>query len=51
MTSLKFLPETGRGTARSVVEGVRLFTQRCVRLRTPSVSRFASATTPLVGRI
>ena len=46
----QFLPGTGRGTTRRVVEGGRGLTQpRAVR-SAPSVSGFAAATSPRVGR-
>ena len=48
--NLKILPGTGRGTVRRMVEGARALTQGCARRTTPSVSRFASATSPRVGR-
>jgi len=47
----ELLPGTGRGTTRRVVEGAGGLTQRCVVRRAPSVSRYAAATSPQVGRI
>ena len=41
------LPGTGRGTMRSMVKGTRR--ERVARPGVPSVSRFASATSPARG--
>ena len=46
---LKILPEPGRGTARRVVVGAHPTKQGCGLTRAPSVSRFASATSPFRG--
>ena len=43
------LPETGRGTARRVVEGVSLLTRRGAMTMAPSVSGCAAATSPCRG--
>ena len=51
MDAAEFLPGTGRGTIRRMVEGGRSLTQRRVGKPTPSVSRIAAATSPRVGRI
>jgi hypothetical protein len=51
MACTKFLPGTGRGTARRVVEGASRLPQGCVVQRPPSVTRFARATSPQVVRI
>jgi|GEM_PF-5632838 hypothetical protein len=44
-----FLPGTGRGTMRSMVEGGCF--QAPYKPPAPSVSRFATATSPQAGRI
>ena len=41
------LPGMGRGTMRSMGEGI--LPERCVQRKVPSVSRFASATSPVRG--
>jgi len=48
MALFQILPGTGRGTMRSMVEGDR--PQHSAGRTLPSVSRFASATSPQVGR-
>ena len=47
--TLTFLPATGRGTAGTVVVGASVLTQDCALGIAPSVSRFASATSPCRG--
>ena len=47
MSRQVILPGTGRGTMRSMVEGIGL--ERIAERRVPSVSRFAAATFPCRG--
>jgi|GEM_PF-5639178 len=49
-TALSILPACGEGN-REAVEGARLNRWLCVSPDAPSVTRFARATSPQVGRI
>ena len=43
------LPDTGRGTIRRMVEGIRVLTQRSGGARAPSTPRFAGGPPPRTG--